>query len=139
VSSTEVKGFIRQKNGYVPHYTVYFVVQLSKPIESADAWQAEPYSGTVTNYGTGWRQKRPVQKNVKTFDGKAESGVILNFTTASNKTVIVRSGISFVSMDQAGKNLATEMSDYGHDFDKVAAANKAAWNKQLVLTFPLPV
>lgn len=130
-STTEVKGFIRQKNGYVPHYTVYFVLQLSKPLKSADAWQAEPYSGAVTNYGTEWRQKRPVHKDVKTFDGKGESGVILNFSTASNEAVIVRSAISFVSIDQAGKNLTTEMRDYGYDFNKVAAANKAAWNKLL--------
>jgi predicted alpha-1,2-mannosidase len=131
VSATEVKGFIREKNGYVPHYTVYFVLQLSKPLKSIDAWQAASYTGSETNYGTQWRQKSSVLKGIKIFNGKDENGVILNFATNAHEAVVVRTGISFVSMDQAKKNLDSEMAPYNFDFNKVVAANKAVWNKLL--------
>ena len=131
ISDREVRGYIKQKNGYVPNYIVYFVLQLNKPIVTADAWQTEPDTETASSYGTVWRKKRTVQKGIVTFNGKAESGVLLNFATTTNEAVIVRTGISMVSMEGAALNLQTEMQNTGFDFDKVVNTNKEEWNKLL--------
>ncbi len=130
-SPTEVSGYIKQKNGYAPHYTVYFVMQLNTPITSADAWQGEAYKGSDTNYGTEWREKNNVQKNVTAFDGKSKSGVMLNFTTTAGKPVVVRTGISMVGVDGARNNLKEEVSSFGFDFDKVVKAAQAVWTNLL--------
>ncbi len=131
VSDTEVQGFIKQKNGYVPNYTVYFVLQLNKAFATADAWQSRSYTDSANSYGTLWRQKREVEKNILTFTGKSESGVILNFSTNGNEQVIIRTGISMVSIEGAKQNLQVEMQPYGFDFDKLVRANKDVWNKLL--------
>ena len=127
ITDTEVRGFIKQKNGYIPGYTVYFVLQLNRPFTTADGWRSEPYTGQENNYGTQWRQKRSVEKNLSNFKGAAQSGVILNFEAKENEAVIIRTGLSFVSMDQAKFNLDTEMKPYGYNFDQVVKANKTAW------------
>src|SRR5450432_393842 len=131
VSDREMTGWIRQKNGYVPLYTVYFVVQLNKPMESTDAWQSEPYDGIADNYGKVWRQKTSVEKSVTHFSGKDHSGVLLNFKTSKNEKIIIRTGISMVSLDGARGNLASEMNPFGFDFDKVVDSAKKIWNKLL--------
>ncbi len=131
VSDTEIRGYIKQKNTYVPEYTTYFVLQLNKAIASADAWQTEPYTGTNDSYGTVWRQKRAIQKNITRFKGSKESGAVLNFSTSAGEAIIVRTGLSFVNMQQAKLNLETEMKDYGYDFDKVVAASKRIWSELL--------
>lgn len=131
ISGTEVSGYIQQKNGYIPGYTVYFVLQLNTPISTADGWQSEPYTGNMTNYGTEWRQKTSVQKNISNFTGKSKSGVLLHFATKAAQPVIVRTAISMVSVDGARRNLQTEMGPYGFDFDKVVHSAQAIWNKLL--------
>ena len=45
--------------------------------------------------------------------------------------VIVRTGLSFVSQDQARLNLSTELKDFGWDFDALVRANRKLWNDQL--------
>ncbi len=131
VSPTEVIGSIKQKNGYAPHYTVYFVMQLNTPITTADGWQGEGYKGTVTNYGTEWREKNSIHKNIAVFDGKSKCGVMLHFSASANKPVVVRSGISMVSIAGARNNLQTEMAYFGFDFDSVVKAAQSLWNKLL--------
>ncbi len=131
VSETEVKGFIKQKNGYIPEYTVYFVLQMNKSIISADSWQSEPYLSDESNYGIQWRQKRKVQKNISKFSGKSGNGIILNFETKAQEPVIIRTAISFVSMDQAKLNLNSEMTNFGFDFNKVVSQARSIWDKLL--------
>ena len=131
ISATEVSGFIRQKNNYAHEFTVYFVMQLNTPVVSADAWQNEAYQGADTSYGTDWRDKSSVQKNISTFDGKSKSGVLLNFAAQAEKPVVVRTGISMVSLDGARNNLQTEMKSFGFDFDGVVKAGQQVWSKLL--------
>ena len=131
VSDSEVTGWIKQKNGYIPSYTVYFVLQLNKSVETADAWESEPYLGTADSYGSIWRQNTRVEKSVSHFSGKGHSGVILNFKTAKGEKIIIRSGLSMVSVAGARENLTTEMKPFGFDFDQVVSSAKMVWNKLL--------
>jgi predicted alpha-1,2-mannosidase len=57
--------------------------------------------------------------------GKA---IVLNFGN-KNKTIHLRYGISFISSEQAKKNLMKEIQDY--DLSKLAAAGRTVWNNTL--------
>ncbi len=43
----------------------------------------------------------------------------MNFETVNNETIVVRTGISFVSIDNARQNLSTEIKPFGWNFDAV--------------------
>lgn len=131
ISRSAVKGYIRQKNGYAGVYTVYFVLELNTPVNSIDGWSSTPYNGKESNYGTGWRQATQMQRDIKIFDGAAGSGAVLNFDTGKSGPVVIRTGISFVSMDQAAMNLDREMKSYGFDFDRVARSAYETWDQLL--------
>ena len=60
--------------------------------------------------------------------GRAGAGVSLSFNGAAS-SLAVRYGISYVSEEQARKNLAAEID--GFDLEKVAQAGRQAWNDAL--------
>ena len=130
-SPTELEGYIKQNGHYPNDYTVYFVTQLSRPADSLSAWQTAPYSGTATEYGTQWRTKTALTHNIQTFRGKNDCGVFLSLHTNKGEQVVVKSGISFVSIAQARLNLATETKAFGFDFDAVVANARRVWNELL--------
>ncbi len=131
ISDTEIEGFITQTNSYAGTYTVYFVSQFSKQFESIDSWQWSPYIGTDNKYGTDWRRKCKLHKNIDTFSGVEKSGVVINFSTEENEKIIVRTGISFVSINNARTNLISEMQPFGWDFDRVVDNVRKVWNNLL--------
>ncbi len=130
-SPTELEGYIKQNGHYPNDYTVYFVTQLSRPADSLNAWQTPPYAGTATEYGTQWRAKAHLSTNLQTFRGSGDCGVWLSLNTKKGEAVVVKSGISFVSIVQARLNLETETSPYGFHFDGVVAQARRTWNELL--------
>ena len=56
-------------------------------------------------------------------------GMALNVATASAKTCDWRAGISYISVDQARRNLEKEIPAW--DFDAVKARARETWNKEL--------
>jgi predicted alpha-1,2-mannosidase len=54
---------------------------------------------------------------------------VLYFKTKANETILVKTGISGVDAEGATKNVAAEIT--GWDFNKVRAAAKATWRKQM--------
>lgn len=131
ISPTTFKGYIKQRSGYAHDYIVYFFIQLSKAVDSADGFSNQPYTGKESNYGTEWRQTSHVTHNISNFKAAAGSGVALHFSTGKNERVIVESGISFVSMDDAKLNLDEETNAYKFDFDKYVQHGKKVWNDLL--------
>ena len=68
----------------------------------------------------------PASLNVQ---GAKDAGVIVDFDTKKNKVVQLRTGISYVSLENARENLKTEVIDpFGWDFEAVRTNNVAAWN-----------
>ena len=53
----------------------------------------------------------------------------LNFDSHGNEPVVVRMGVSFVSMANARENLDAEQG--GKDFDTIKEEARNAWNKDL--------
>lgn len=131
VSPTELEGSIRQRNNYALDYTVHFVLQLSRPMDSLDAWRARDYHGTDVNYGTDWRRPTDWERNIRQFSGSNHCGLVLNFKTRAGEKILVRTGISLVSIENARSNLQSELGASGWDFDAVVAGARATWNDLL--------
>ena len=109
VSPMEIEGSIKQKNGYALEFTVHFVLQLSRPLTSLDDWCLGDYTGKDVNYGTEWRRPATYEKGITHFSGKGSCGLVMNFQTKAGEKILVRTGISLVSVEQARLNLATEL------------------------------
>ena len=65
----------------------------------------------------------------------SEVGAILGFEPSSNGTtatkLLVRTGVSFISTDQACANAEADIPGPVWDFDGLAAASRAQWNDVL--------
>ena len=98
INNQEIQGYAKTSSANFNAYTLYFVMQFSKPFDEFHEFKL---------------------------------GAYVTFPTAKKEQVTVRTGISFVSIDQARLNLATELKDFGWDFDGLVRSNRAIWNKQL--------
>ena len=117
VSPTEVAGSTSLTGGWNKQpntFTVYFCARTDTPAESWGTWldgQLQPGS--------------------KSAIGKVESksGAWLTFANKSGRLVLMKVGISFISVEQARRNLAVEIPAF--DFAATHAAALAKWNSAL--------
>lgn len=117
LSPTEIAGSTSVKGGWnkqpVP-YTVYFYAATDTPASSWGTWLGgQLHDGSRQADGTA----------------SAPAGAWLTFSPASGRPVRMRIAISFISVDQARRNLAAEIP--GFHFDRVRSAAVAAWNQAL--------
>lgn len=117
VSPTEIEGWSRQhcrptRYRGDQNYVVNFVVQFSKPMTAMDGWV-----GKKRMFG------------IETLAGAGPSGVLANVETAPGETVLVRTGISLVSVENARQNLTEEIvKPFGWDFEAVVQNQRRVWN-----------
>lgn len=114
VSPVELEGF-SQSGDFCSVYsgnqqTVYFVIRFSKPAVQTGTWRDGKISGDAEQKGTG-------------------VGAFFRFSTADRESILVKTGISYVSVENARLNLETEIP--GWDFDSIRAATRAAWDEEL--------
>lgn len=108
VSDTEIKGY-RRSRSWAQDQHLYFYAKFSKPFKG--------YAITTDD-------------KLKTGDKKAEGKNIKLYVRFDNPDeILVKTGISAVSDENARKNLDAEMPDF--DFKKYVAQGKAEWNKEL--------
>jgi predicted alpha-1,2-mannosidase len=107
VGTNRIEGFRRSKS-WARDQIVYFVAEFSKPFTPVYAFTHDDPEAR--------EQLR-----------KTKRGLI--FESRNGTQVLVKVALSSVSIEGARKNLAAELP--GWDFDKVRAAAKAAWNKEL--------
>ena len=110
INDTEISGF-RRSIRWAKDQHVYFYAKFSKPFK---------------NYGITVDDK--VIDNIKTAEGKNIKGFV-NYSTNEGEIIMVKVGISSVSVDGAKKNLEAE--NQGWEFDNVKANAKALWNNHL--------
>lgn len=116
-------------------YTVYFYAQFSKPLVNYGAWRANIPVGQSRRLGDIEQEHYDslilgsvLIKNFKEVQGK-HLGFYTEFGTKTNEVVLMKAGISFVSMDGAALNLKTDIAHW--DFTKIKQAAKQLWNKEL--------
>ena len=99
--------------------TLYFVAEFSKPFAAYGTWDggyATPESGaSLFPY--------------KSAESGSNIGAFVNYRTHSNETILVKVGLSYVSVKGARHNLKTEIP--GWDFDRVKSEAKNIWNREL--------
>lgn len=116
-------------------YTVYFYAVFSKPLRSYGVWSADiPDSWTRKMEDVTSDRYQAVVANAAVLKGAKEKegkhlGFYTDFETKEGEQVLMKAGISFVSVEGAAKNLRQEMADWS--FDGVRSRARALWNKEL--------
>ena len=117
VSDTEIEGESEQTNDAIytfQKYKLHFVARFSKPFDSMG----------------GWVGANPMH-DAKEISGQGDVGVFANYHTTEGEVIQVKTGISFVSIEQARLNLDAELNRFGWDFDAVRKDARDAWNNLL--------
>ncbi len=98
-------------------YTLHFVIRFNKSFETFNGWKREEiFRDTTEIFLSDWDE---------------DIGAFLNFKTKEGEEILVQSGISLVSIDQARLNLETELNSFNWNFDAVTENNRTAWNNLL--------
>lgn len=142
VSDTEIEGSATYYNAFTGYtlqqsYTLYFVLQFSKPFTSMGGWVNEGVE-PVTGYIPGWNRnhefKTPanILHDIRSIEGKGDVGVFLNYRTKKDEQILVRSGVSLVDMEGARNNLRQELTvPFGWNFEKVVNNARQVWDDYL--------
>lgn len=114
VSATEVAGHsVMSATMRRPKpFTIYFVAQFSKPTSAFGAWE----------------NGRLIEKPVTQISGTNVGGYV-QFKTRAGEQILMKVAISYVSEENARKNLVAELP--GWDFDAVVRASRDDWNQWL--------
>jgi len=116
LSPTEVAGSASVKGGWnmqTKPYTVYFYAKTNTPGVTSSKWTGGyPRLANDTS-------KLPIPAG----------GALLTFGKATTKPVLMKIGISFISIAQARKNVEAEIP--GFDFEATHAAAVREWNRAL--------
>ncbi len=115
-------------------YTVYFYCQFDKPLKNTGTWSVDIPDG-VNRKGGGPVNSDEYQQRIKEARisrGTTEAsgkhiGFFVEFPTKEGEQVLLKSGISFVSIEGAKKNLEHDIPHW--DFDKVRQDNRALWRE----------
>ena len=114
ISPSEAEGFCESGDFCSPSagnkQRLYYVVQFSKPALAVGVWRGKDLSDDQEAQGK-------------------QVGAFFKFSTAEQEPIGVRTGVSYVSIDNARLNLQTEITDW--DFTKVKLEARAEWNNQL--------
>lgn len=123
VTSGNFCGYLAKADQH-SYYTLYFVAQFDQPFTAVGAWQDDAVKPNVLTAqgGTGYDAKGFPQV------GKG-SGAWLGFDP-SKGPVLVRVGISYVSLDNAWANLDAEIPA-GTTLAQVQGKARDAWNSAL--------
>ena len=119
------------------NYTLYFRTEFSKPLTNVGTWSIDipedfldPAKGLIADqfHTDAYYEK---VKQAKVFDGAKEQegahiGFFAVFSTQANDPVLIKSGISFVDIEGARRNLAHDVP--GWDFDATRRSARALWS-----------
>jgi len=97
-------------------FTIYFYAVFNKPFKSYSVWK-----------------DNSILKGERGSEGKT-SGAFLIFNPLNNGTVLVKIGISYISVENAKKNLEAEnpITEFtSSDFDKAVNKEEKVWNSLL--------
>jgi predicted alpha-1,2-mannosidase len=134
-------------SGKLAGFSSYFVIEFNRSFASEGTWVGtQTHDGATEQSGDGLPVGVvPVAKVATTSGGAARAAASLPTASTrpgfgtyvdfpgmkSGETLVARIGTSFVSVDEARKNLRAEITDW--NFDSVEARAKAAWDQSLSL------
>ena len=122
VSDTKIIGYSSQLSENVwstdakQDYIVHFAIEFDRPIINFGTWKGDQVSSGQDGEG----------KQV------TEAGMFVEFDVRKQKTVQLRTGISYVSIENAEENLHQEITQpFQWSFDQVVAHQHDVWNELL--------
>ncbi len=116
-------------------YTVYFHCEFSRPLQNFGVWSAEiPERFKRRNLGTLVEKEYQqaiasacIERGCREAKGK-HLGFFTEFPTSKGEQVLMKVGISFVSIEGARKNLYQEIPHWS--FETVRNETRERWNKE---------
>ena len=118
-------------------YTVYFYCQFSKPLKDFGIWSADiPEYQVRKNFEVASEAYQKIIAEAKVYKGKKEMkgkhlGFYLEFPTKENEEVLLKTGLSFVSIENAKENLEHDIPDW--NFKAVYNRSRELWNNSISL------
>ncbi len=112
-------------NGRLAGFNGYVVVQFDHDFETGSSWAA----ANVEETDPPANSQAPSANGPVSSSGFQPSGTSIRFQVKAGETVHIRVGTSFVSLDEARKNLRAEVPSW--DFPAVEAESHRAWDKAL--------
>lgn len=116
-------------------YTVFFYAKFNKPLKDYGVWSADildDWGRKLEDVTSEKYRERIARAQVLTgrreFEGK-HIGFYTRFATTQGEQVMMKAGISFVSIDGAKNNLASEIRDW--DFDNIHRKAVRLWDGRL--------
>lgn len=106
-----VKGPVGELSGNIGETKEYFYLEFSRPLQTYSTWEG---GGSLS------------QADKRSGDS---IGFVTDMATHDGEQISVRFGISYISVDQARRNMEREIPEW--DFNKVKANARDAWNKAL--------
>jgi predicted alpha-1,2-mannosidase len=116
-----------------PNFTVYYHAEFSKPLTNVGVWSAAlppgPYNDMLEHADfIKACETATVIPGCREQEG-THLGFYSEFPTKAGETVLLKVGISYVSIDGARANLKAEIPGWG--FDDVRQKTRRAWEKEL--------
>jgi predicted alpha-1,2-mannosidase len=110
MGSRRFDGSIARTGGSGPETRQYFYVEFSRPFPAYETWQGDDLGHSEKLAGN-------------------HIGFVSDFASAAGDSIEVKVGISFISTDQAQRNLNREIP--GWNFEQVKSETRALWNYAL--------
>jgi len=120
VNDYEIQGVSYQQSlrkAQFNDYNLNFVMRFNKPFKTFNGWVKEEIIKNTTSISSGF--------------GHKDVGAFVEFDTTEGEQILVQTGISLVSIDQARLNLETELNKFNWDFDAVKNEAQNEWNTLL--------
>ncbi|MDB4727478.1 GH92 family glycosyl hydrolase [Saprospiraceae bacterium] len=132
VSDTEVEGYkLIGTFCYRPEDVrpVYFVAKFSKPAKNFGAWKKMPKYKSVEADWVGYNDAYKPYKGYRHEMVGEDIGAYFSYDTEEGESIDVKVGISYVSIENARKNLETEQPSF--DLENTRNAAVKEWNRLL--------
>ncbi len=115
VNDQEIAGYVKRISNWNA-YTLHFVARFNRKFKSMGGWKGDEIAEEID------------QISVKE---DKDIGAFVTFSLQDSQIVLMKTGISYVSIDQARLNMETETNEFGWDFDAVRHAARTTWNDLL--------
>ena len=117
-----------------PNYTVYFHAEFSRPLKDFGVWSVDIPDGAKRRHQQFDASFLKAMEGAQVLPGCREQegkhlGFYAEFPTQAGEQILLKAGLSFVSLAGARDNLRAEIP--GWDFDGVRAAARTQWAREL--------
>ncbi|MCY1723531.1 GH92 family glycosyl hydrolase [Prolixibacteraceae bacterium Z1-6] len=114
LNNRQVEGYIvgDMEDNHSRPLKCYFFAEFNKAFSSSGTWNGEE-----------------VRHGVNESSGTNRVGAFVNYSTSAGEQILLKVGISYVSIEGAKNNLNTEIPDW--DFDRIRNEARNIWNKKL--------